>query len=367
MNVSVLGGGNGAHTMAADFSLCGFDVILYEMPQFKPNVEKVLRTKTIEATGAIEGTAELKGATIDIDEAIKDAEYINIVVPAFAHRPYADLLAGRLREEQVVILYPGTFSSLEFKEIFRKKRKEIGNVIAETQTLPYDTRLVAPAKVRVLARLPAKIAFLPSNKSEEVFEAMRDLYQSLQLKGIYSDVLECGLSSANPAMHTGVCVLNIGRIENRGPMGDFYLYGEVTPSAAKLNKKLDEERKEIGRKFGYEITSLEDYWRGWLKPDWGWRDLLRVMRGDLASLDEPEPNSIYHRYLTEDVPYGIVTWSSIAEQIGVPTPTMDSIINIYSVIHERNWWKEGRTVEDLGLSGMTAKEMKDYVKTGMKA
>jgi opine dehydrogenase len=353
--------------MAADLSLQGFDVTLCELPQFKKNIEKVIETKTIELMGAIEGTAELKGgATVDVGKAIKDADHIYIVVPAFAHKVFAELLAGRLRKEQVIILFPGTFGSLEFKEIFRKKGADLGNVIGETQTLPYDTRLIAPAKCRVLDRLPAKIAFMPSNKSEEILDSMQEVYKALHIKGTYSDVIEAGLNSANPAMHTGVCVINIGRIENRAIKGDFYLYGEVTPSAAKLNKKLDEERKEIGRKFGYKITSLEDYWRGWLKPDWDWKDLLRVMRGDPAALDEAEPNSIWHRYFTEDAPYGVVTWSSIGKQIGVQTPIMDSIINIYNVIHEKNWWKEGRTVEKLGLAGMTIEQMKNYVKTGVK-
>jgi opine dehydrogenase len=367
MKICVLGGGNGAHTMAADLSLQGFDVTLCELPQFKKNIEKVIETKSIELMGAIEGTAELKGATTNIGEAIKDVDHLYIAVPAFAHKVFAELLAGKLKKEQVIVLFPGTFGSLEFKEIFRKKGKDIGNVIGETQTLPYDTRLIAPAKCRIIDRLPAKIAFIPANKSKEILENMRDVYKALHLKGTYSDVIEAGLNSANPAMHTGVCVINIGRIENRAIKGDFYLYGEVTPSATKLNKKLDEERKEIGKKFGYNITSLEDYWRGWLKPGWDWKDLLRVMRGDPAALDEAEPNSIWHRYFTEDAPYGIVTWSSIGKQIGVPTPMMDSVINIYNVIHEKNWWKEGRTVEKLGIAGMTLEEMKNYVKTGVKA
>ena len=32
--IAVLGGGNGAHTMAAEFALKGHTVNLYEMPQF---------------------------------------------------------------------------------------------------------------------------------------------------------------------------------------------------------------------------------------------------------------------------------------------------------------------------------------------
>jgi len=45
--IAILGGGNGAHTMAAEFTLKGHTVNLYEMPQFKNNMKKVFETKTI--------------------------------------------------------------------------------------------------------------------------------------------------------------------------------------------------------------------------------------------------------------------------------------------------------------------------------
>ena len=45
--IAVLGGGNGAHTMAAEFALKGHTVNLYEMPQFKNNMKKVLKPRRL--------------------------------------------------------------------------------------------------------------------------------------------------------------------------------------------------------------------------------------------------------------------------------------------------------------------------------
>lgn len=359
--IAVLGGGHGAHAVSADLSLRGFSVVLYD--QIRSNIEKVLETKKIEIFGDIEneGTAELEDVTTDIDKAIKDAKYILIVVPAFVHKLYAELLAGRLNEDQVLILMPGTFGSLELKEIFRRRGKDVGNVIAETNTLPYDTRLVGPAKAKVFACNPIKVAVFPSDLSKQTLDAMPELYP---LKGTYSDVLECGLSSVNPTIHSGPCVINIGPIEYW--VRNFYLYEEgFTPSAAKLDTELDRERKNIAKKLGYDITPLRDF-SSELRDDWDWKDLYRVIHGEIGLTQIEGPNDINSRYLTEDGPYGLVTWSSIAKQIGVETPLMDSIVNIYCVVHERDWWKEGRTLKDLGLSGMSPKEMKDYVRTGKK-
>ncbi len=47
--VAVLGGGHGAHAMAADLISRGFSVNLYEMPRFKHNLQELFDTRTIEA------------------------------------------------------------------------------------------------------------------------------------------------------------------------------------------------------------------------------------------------------------------------------------------------------------------------------
>lgn len=47
--IAVLGGGNGAHALAADLVNRGFEVNLYEMPKFKDNMKKVFETGIIES------------------------------------------------------------------------------------------------------------------------------------------------------------------------------------------------------------------------------------------------------------------------------------------------------------------------------
>ena len=49
--IAVLGGGNGAHGMAADLTLCGFEVALAELPKFAGRIKKLLRTKAIRPDG----------------------------------------------------------------------------------------------------------------------------------------------------------------------------------------------------------------------------------------------------------------------------------------------------------------------------
>jgi len=82
--ITVLGGGNGAHCMAADMKLKGHTVKMFEFPEYKHNMQKVFDTQTVIAKGktpgAVDGVAKLDLVTDDIAEAVKDAEIILLVL-----------------------------------------------------------------------------------------------------------------------------------------------------------------------------------------------------------------------------------------------------------------------------------------------
>lgn len=340
--------------MAADLALRGFNVTMFEMPQFKRNLEKLFETRTIRMEGVIDGIAELDNVTDDIDEALLDTTYINIVTPGFAHEDYAALLKGRVRKDQVIILYPGNFGSL----VFKKSMGELCPAVCETNTLPYDTRLMAECRVRVFGMNATNIAFLPTSKRSELLNEVKEFYPFAR---VYRDVLEAGLSSLNPAVHSGPCILNAGPIEYWAK-GDFYLYEHgFTPAAAKLDVKLDNERKEVARKFGYEVRPIEDTFN--LPDGFTWQQLYGAIHGNISLTPISGPHSLHDRYLTEDAFCGLVTWASLGRLAGVQTPLIDAILNVYSVIHERDWWKDGRTIERLGLSGMSIEQVQQYVRS----
>jgi opine dehydrogenase len=254
------------------------------------------------------------------------------------------------------VVFPGAFATLKMKKAWGEDCPEI---IAETNNLPYDTRLTGPAKAALFGRNVVNIAFMPADKGAGAIERMReDLFP---FEHVYADVLECGLSVLNPAIHTGPCLLNVSNIEN--PAFDFYVYEHgITPSSVKLDKALDTDRKAVGKALGYNLRPIEDF--GGFDDNYSWRDLYKAMHGEIALTPIMGPNDIFARYLTEDCPYGLVPWSGIAKLVGVKTPIIDSCINIYTVIHETDWWSEGTTVEKLGLTGMKPDEIKEYVKTG---
>jgi len=60
-----------------------------------------------------------------------------------------------------------------------------------------------------------------------------------------------------------------------------------------------------------------------------------------------------NRYLTEDVGYTMVLFTELARAVGVPTPTMDAVIQTASALLGRDFHREApRTLANLGLSGL---------------
>ena len=354
--VAVLGGGHGAHAMAADLAARGFGVNMFEMPEFGGRLRRLFDTRTIHATGAVEGAFTLNLVTTDIDEAIDAVTYILIVTPAFAHESYARLLRGRVRPDQVVVVYPGAFAGLLFRTVFGELECP---VVAEVNNLPYDARLTAPCEVAVYGRNPVNVAFLPAERGPALIEEMRAIHP---FQKVYSDVLEAGLSIVNPAVHTGPCLLSVTAVEN-SPKRSFFLYEHgVTPGSCRVNVQIDRERKEIGRRLGYTLTPIEDFTG--LPAGYTWQELYMSIHGNISLTPISGPHDLDSRYFTEDAPYGLVPWSHIGKAVGVATPVIDSVVNIYNLVHERDWWREGRSADDLGLAGMSLEQIKTYVQTG---
>lgn len=356
--IAILGGGNGAHTMAADLSIRGYNVRMYEDTAFIGKLSVLGKTLEIKCTGIINGTGKLEMLTDDIAKAVEGADYIAVVTPSTAHAAVASKLKGVVKEDQPILIYPGGFGALEFKHILGDECP----IIIQTNNLPYDTRLNGEASVYCTGMSPVSLSVFPADAEPDFLDDVADISP---YDRIYSDVLECDLSLVNPSVHSGPCLINFGAIEQQDLRGKFCMYEHFTFGAAKLDLAIDSERKAVGAAFGYKITALEDFCEpkdGVLK----WQDIYQKMHGAPELTPITGPDSIWNRYLTEDCPNGLVPWSELGRLCGVPTPIIDAIINVYSVAHGRDWRAEGIGLECMGLDGMSVAEIKKYLASGEK-
>ena len=357
IRIAVLGGGNGAHTMAGDLALRGYRVRMFEQTRFIGKLGVLKETLTIHCTGTVSGDAKIEMLTDNIEEAIDGAKYIAVVTPSFAHEAVAEMLKGKIKKGQVLLIYPGGFGALVFKKILGDECP----LIVQTNNLPYDTRLNGPASVFCSGKSPVNVALFPADAPRDVLEDVMDISP---YERVYEDVLECDLSLVNPSVHSGPCLINMGAIEQQDLRGKFCMYEHFTFGAAKIDKAIDDERKAVGAAFGYKLRPLEDF----VEPrgELTWQDIYMKMHGEPSLTPITGPDSIWNRYLTEDCPNGLVPWSELGRIGGVRTPVMDSVISVYSVVHERPWREIGLKADRLGLEGMTVEQIKKYLRTGRK-
>ena len=373
--IAVLGGGNGGHAVAANLSLAGFRVNFLELPQFASSFERVLRTKEIRIEGvSIDGVAKLNTATTDIQQALMDTEIIFVVTPAFGHKAMAEACAPFVQDGQIIVLMPGSGGSLEFARIFRDKKVKRKITFAESSTLPYGARLKGSGHVSVLihvATLPTGV--FPARLTDDVISKLKQFYPSIIPA---RDVLEAAINNPNPIAHPAATLLSATRIEHS--KGEFYLYAEaMTPSVARTLESLNEERLNICKALEYKLyhwdnLEFEGYPLGETEEECRHRilntsvDAFFGKDGIYAGMKMKGPETLKDRYVTEDVPYGMVLLSTLGELFGIPTPTCDAIIQLASVIQRTDFRITGRGVKELGLSRLDKEGLKKFLFEGTR-
>ena len=78
------------------------------------------------------------------------------------------------------------------------------------------------------------------------------------------------------------------------------------------------------------------------------------------------PDSTEHRYFTEDIPVGTVVYYHLAQKFGVDVPIIESIIRLGTVICKRDFLKEGRSLREMGIEGLTKEQIIEYIRHGLR-
>lgn len=350
---AVLGGGAGARAAAAELALSGWKVRLWDQPEFLGGIAALLHDHHLEVDGVVQGRAELQLVTDDIADACEGASLLLIVTQAAGHRPIAEALAPVVTYDQTVVVMPGsTGGAIQVAHILSTERG-FAPTVGETSTLPYAARARGERGVCIGHHVKlVKLAALPRAQSRAIARILKPTFPGLQAA---ANVLETSLSNGNPVIHLAVMLLNAAFIERFEGSWEFYADG-VTPAVARLMEDLDEERLALGRAMDLELLP---------EPEMSLRqgysrfaDYLVAYRDGPGFQGLGGPDSLQHRYLTEDVAFGLVIWLELADVFTVPMPTAEAVVRIASaVLDEDLRGHPARGLEELGLAGMSAQEI----------
>jgi len=257
---------------------------------------------------------------------------------------------------------PGTLGSLEVFALASEFGVS-GVTVAEVDTAPYVCRKTSDTSAVIWGEVTSLgMGVFPAIKTQEVTESLRTLFPGINP---YHDVVECGLSAMNPVVHPAGVLMNAGRIEYS--RGEFYFYEEgVSKSVAMVIEEVDSERRRIGRALGYDLIPVHSaFHEAGFGPQ---GSIWETINGSYMLTRLKAPGSLESRWLTEDIPFGIAAWSKLGSQYNVPTPVMDSLVGLGSIVMGFDGWSSGRGSAELGISGMgmgmTRETLRKYLDVG---
>ena len=231
--------------------------------------------------------------------------------------------------------------------------------MAEAQTLIYAARAINPAQVKIYGiKNTIPVAALPGQRTVEVLKVLRLVYPQF-VPG--DNVLKTSLDNIGAIFHPALMVLNAARIEST--RGDFQFYMEgITPSVARILEALDAERVAVAAALGTHAMTAREWL--YVAYDAAGKTLYDAIRNNPGYEGIAAPSFVDHRYIWEDVPMSLVPIASLGELLDVDVRTMKALIYFASLANGTDYWAMGRTVEQMGLAGLTMREIRHLALEG---
>jgi opine dehydrogenase len=269
------------------------------------------------------------------------------------------LLVPFLAPGRLVVFLPGCFATFVLLGEMKRRKTDLDITIAEGATLPYAARLKTRNEVRIEGTtLVLPVGVFPAKRTESVVEKLQAYYP--EIIGC-EDVLDVALDNLNPVTHPPPMILSTSFIEGKE---GFYLYRDgITEGVKRVMIASDRERIEIRKALGF---STAHYGYHQFEPfevfeDFFGKDCLVETGYQLQG-----PSSMKNRYVTEDVPCGLVLYSILGKKVGVRTPVIDSIIELAGAINDENYWEIGTSLWETYAAEWDIDALKKFLRSGTR-
>lgn len=350
--LTICGSGNGAHALAvvASANLDGDIDWLVGSPEKANLLRHGMTAGGLRLTGVLTGSAHrIRTISSDPADVIPAADMVLIVVPAFAHAAVLRRIWPYVDATTLVGCLP-TRGGFEF-EVARLTPAAPGerSTIFGLQTLPWSTRVTTFGQVVNIGAIKEEVvlAALPAVAAPTVATALSMI---LRTRVVTTEAF-LSLTLANPgqSIHPGLMYGHFHSWHGEEYADDTIpmLYAGATDEMGDLVESLSRESIAVAdalKSHSAGALSLQDAVlpiHDWLITVYGpvTGDTSTVascfrtgpIRGRKAPTREPSPGRFVpdfaYRYLSEDVPFGLVPTRALAELVDVRTPATDEVIS----------------------------------------
>lgn len=349
----IVGAGNSAHALAGYLVQQGHDVHMYARNPAK--IEHLSRELAVRAKGKVEGTFPLCSAGSDPRSFVESCPTIFICTTT---NDYPDVIAQigpYLSWGHEVVLFSSKFGGSILVDNQLQRMRRTGVRVVETDAL-FACRLQEDNSIWV--RGMKEWTLYSSARASQTAANRQVLERFFPTLEAADNVVQRGLTDFGALTHALTVLVNLNSIDRRD---SFLFYQDgFTERTVSLLETMEREFRAVAEAYDTSIIPASEL----LNRYYGCQtsSLLEAMRTVPNYRFSVSPESLHTRYIHEDVPCTLVPVAQLARLAEVPTPVMDSVISMASVVAGEDFLKTGRTLERLGWGDFGAGEIRQWMK-----
>lgn len=344
MTYAVIGGGNTGQAIAGYLRLKKESVKLYTRD---PHKAQRISKQGLEVKGIYSGKVILEAFT-SMDKAISGAKFIIVSTTAMGHETIINQIKPFLENNQTIVFFPGYWGALECKRILGNDILKNKNItVAETSAMPFVS-IADNAGSVYINKIKHNVLISTLSKENPIATSFMNRFPQLILG---ESVIATSLNNSNVIIHPPITLFNAARIDASETF-QFYTNG-ASPYSVNYVEKMDKERLQIASRLNVDIQSILTVLNEFY--DTGYPTLYEALPGLFPT--GLAPTTLDYRYMTEDIPFGLVPISKLGKILGVETPYTDSIISTASLLMDSDYRNEGINFDGLTKESLISMSM----------
>lgn len=262
-------------------------------------------------------------------------------------QPYAEQLSAYCQPDMnILLLCVARFAGPAFSQLLQQAgvSKKRMPAIADIHNIPFISRSNGQDQVTIKA-LTNK-CFVAA-QSPDLTERLVSQYQPI-FKNLHPlpDTLAVNINKCNDIIHVPLIWASLTQWETGE---DYQPYRNLGPRTVQLIEMLDRDRVTIGQHLGvYPLIDICQHYQlayGTEGPSL-FEHIQQLHAYSTTNIGDPQ-----HRYLTEDLPFGLLPLQTLAKTARIDTPVLDSYITLaQSIVEPQPHW----TADFLNLHAIIA-------------
>lgn len=282
-----------------------------------------------------------------------------IALPAYGHKAVMDALVPHIgTHHHIIISSHASFGAVYLAEALAARGIRVPITAWGTTVVTGRRRSETEVQVNTVRKM-VDLCTVPDDASDAGMDLCVRLFgERFQPR---DGLLAIALSNLNPQNHMGIALGNMTRMER----GETWSQGQnVTPKVGRLLEELDLERLAIAKVLDLKVkTIFEHFHLSFHVPIASISEMNQQMhaQGNGGS----GPTTADSRYVTEDVPYGLLPTVVLGKLTGRPAPLHDAGVRIFSAMYGTDFAHENELLNALQIDRYSLDDLRQAARTGL--